>query len=170
MATRWSHHAGKRHKEHLARKERDGKTKKGALRCLKRYLARRFHRILSLPALTPQCAHGELGEIPPHPRRASTATLSRSPLRRARCPASPNAPPDERPPRAPRAATRRLRRGSRRATGRLRPWALRAVAWSHRAGPAASRCALRRADGRRDHHGSENGLVRAYNTTPVPLR
>ena len=39
-------------KEYLARKEREGKTKKGALRCLKRYLARRFHRILSLPAAT----------------------------------------------------------------------------------------------------------------------
>ena len=29
-------------KEYLARKEAEGKTKKGALRCLKRYLARRF--------------------------------------------------------------------------------------------------------------------------------
>ncbi|MGZ6693870.1 MAG: hypothetical protein ACXVHQ_41630, partial [Solirubrobacteraceae bacterium] len=53
-------------KEYLARKEREGKTKKGALRCLKRYLARRFHRILSLP---PQCDRGELGEIPLDPLR-----------------------------------------------------------------------------------------------------
>ena len=35
---------------YLARKEAEGKTKKGALRCLKRHLARRFHHLLSLPA------------------------------------------------------------------------------------------------------------------------
>ena len=57
-------------KKYLARKEAEGKTKKGALRCLKRHLARRFHRILSLPPVTPQCGRGELGEIPPDPRRA----------------------------------------------------------------------------------------------------
>jgi transposase len=34
-------------KAYLARKEAEGKTKKGALRCLKRHLARRFHRLLS---------------------------------------------------------------------------------------------------------------------------
>ncbi|HEY2201043.1 MAG TPA: IS110 family transposase [Solirubrobacteraceae bacterium] len=34
---------------YLARKEAEGKTKKGALRCLKRHLARRFHHILCLP-------------------------------------------------------------------------------------------------------------------------
>ena len=38
-------------KEYLARKEADGKTKKGALRCLKRYLARRLYRLLSEPPL-----------------------------------------------------------------------------------------------------------------------
>jgi transposase len=37
-------------KEYLARKEAEGKTSKGALRCLKRHLARRFHHLLSLPA------------------------------------------------------------------------------------------------------------------------
>ncbi len=37
-------------KEYLARKEAEGKTKKGALRCLKRHLARRFHHILRLPS------------------------------------------------------------------------------------------------------------------------
>jgi transposase len=37
-------------KTYLARKEAEGKTKKGALRCLKRHLARRFHHLLSLPA------------------------------------------------------------------------------------------------------------------------
>jgi hypothetical protein len=36
-------------KEYLARKQREGKTKKGALRCLKRYLARRFWRLLAEP-------------------------------------------------------------------------------------------------------------------------
>jgi transposase len=39
---------------YLARKEAEGKGKKGALRCLKRHLARRFHYLLSLPAETPQ--------------------------------------------------------------------------------------------------------------------
>jgi transposase len=41
-------------KAYLERKEAEGKTKKGALRCLKRHLARRFHHLLSLPAETPQ--------------------------------------------------------------------------------------------------------------------
>ena len=40
-------------KAYLARKEAEGKGKKGALRCLKRHLARRFHYLLSLPADTP---------------------------------------------------------------------------------------------------------------------
>ena len=38
-------------REYLARKRADGKTDKGALRCLKRYLARRFYRLLSEPPL-----------------------------------------------------------------------------------------------------------------------
>ena len=71
-------------KEYLARKEREGKTKKGALRCLKRYLARRFHRILSLPTLPPQCDRGELGEIPPDPRRAEHSNVE--PITAAPCP------------------------------------------------------------------------------------
>ncbi len=41
-------------REYLARKEAEGKTSKGALRCLKRHLARRFHCLLSLPAELPQ--------------------------------------------------------------------------------------------------------------------
>ncbi|MGZ6639415.1 MAG: IS110 family RNA-guided transposase [Solirubrobacteraceae bacterium] len=36
-------------REYLARKEAEGQTKKGALRCLKRTLARRFHRLLTDP-------------------------------------------------------------------------------------------------------------------------
>jgi len=38
---------------YLARKQAEGKGKKGALRCLKRHLARRFHHLLSLPPETP---------------------------------------------------------------------------------------------------------------------
>lgn len=41
-------------KEYLARKEAEGKTKKGALRCLKRHLARRFHHLLRLPSDPPR--------------------------------------------------------------------------------------------------------------------
>jgi transposase len=37
-------------KAYLARKRAEGKTKKGALGCLKQHLARRFHRLLSPPA------------------------------------------------------------------------------------------------------------------------
>jgi transposase len=37
-------------KKYLARKEAEGKTTKGALRSLKRHLARRFHRLLAEPA------------------------------------------------------------------------------------------------------------------------
>jgi transposase len=36
----------------LERKRAEGKTNKGALRCLKRHLARRFHHLLSLPVQT----------------------------------------------------------------------------------------------------------------------
>jgi hypothetical protein len=38
---------------YLARKEAEGKTNKGALRRLKRHLARRFHQLLS-PSLQPR--------------------------------------------------------------------------------------------------------------------
>jgi transposase len=68
-------------KEYLARKEAEGKTSKGALRSLKRHLARRFHRLLSeppadqpqvsdgKPIVEPQPAaiDGEAPEIPPRP-------------------------------------------------------------------------------------------------------
>ena len=46
--TRAQHDAKTR--EYLARKRAEGKTTKGALRCLKRHLARRFHHLLALPA------------------------------------------------------------------------------------------------------------------------
>jgi transposase len=50
-------------KAYLARKEAEGKTKKGALRCLKRHLARRFHHLLSLPAETAQADHARIDRI-----------------------------------------------------------------------------------------------------------
>jgi transposase len=40
-------------REYLARKRAEGKTRKGALRCLKRYLARSFWRLLTEPPLEP---------------------------------------------------------------------------------------------------------------------
>ena len=52
---------------YLARKEAEGKGKKGALRCLKRHLARRFHYLLSLPTETPHPDHGTIDHIPAHP-------------------------------------------------------------------------------------------------------
>ena len=66
-------------KAYLARKEAEGKTKKGAVRCLKRYLARYFYGLLAEPlADQQQAANGkpiaepELAAIPerPRPRRA----------------------------------------------------------------------------------------------------
>jgi transposase len=62
-------------KEYLARKEAEGKTKKGALRSLKRHLARRFYRLLAEPpADQRQATDGtpilepELPTIPQRPR------------------------------------------------------------------------------------------------------
>jgi transposase len=65
-------------KQYLARKEAEGKTKRGALRCLKRYLARRFHRLLSLPAANHRNPRGTPGEIPPHPRRADRSNVEQA--------------------------------------------------------------------------------------------
>jgi transposase len=45
-------------REYLARKQADGNTRKGALRCLKRYLARRFWRLLTEPPLDPPTTPG----------------------------------------------------------------------------------------------------------------
>ncbi len=79
-------------KAYLERKEAEGKTKKGALRCLRRHLARRFHHLLSLPADTPQrdpsndravhAAHPDRLErsIPP-PRPHHALRQLRNPLR-----------------------------------------------------------------------------------------
>jgi transposase len=61
--------------EYLARKEAEGKTKKGALRCLKRHLARRFYHLLAEPpadqhqtADEKPIPEPELPVIPPRPR------------------------------------------------------------------------------------------------------
>jgi transposase len=67
-------------KEYLARKQAEGKTSKGALRSLKRHLARRFHNLLSAPPANQQAtngkaivepmtaaANGKLPKIPPRP-------------------------------------------------------------------------------------------------------
>jgi len=77
-------------KEYLARKEAEGKTTKGALRSLKRHLARRFYRLLaeapadqeqapnSEPSIEPEPATAvEPPEIPPPPapRRAIDPTI-----------------------------------------------------------------------------------------------
>ena len=43
-------------KQYLARKEAEGKTTKGALRCLKRHLARHFHQLLAEPPADQQPA------------------------------------------------------------------------------------------------------------------
>jgi transposase len=61
-------------KEYLARKQAEGKTKKGALRCLKRHLARRFYHLLAEPPADQQqaadrkpIAESELPAIPARP-------------------------------------------------------------------------------------------------------
>jgi transposase len=56
-------------REYLAGKEADGKTRKGALRCLKRYLARRFWQLLTEPPLpaAEQAASAEQPAEPPTP-------------------------------------------------------------------------------------------------------
>jgi hypothetical protein len=49
-----------------------GKTKKGALRCLKRHLARRFHQLLS-PSVQPR-------PKPHHTTRTDTTTVGAAPM------------------------------------------------------------------------------------------
>ena len=52
--------------EYLARKEAEGKTNKGALRCLKRHLARRFHQLLAEPPADQQQATNGQPTVEPH--------------------------------------------------------------------------------------------------------
>ena len=75
-------------REYLARKQAEGKTKKGALRCLKRHLARRFWQLLAQPPLgaeqaatrehTPEPAEPQPLTIPerPAPRREVDHTIN----------------------------------------------------------------------------------------------
>jgi transposase len=65
---------------YLARKEAEGKGKKGALRCLKRHLARRFHHLLSLPAQTPQLDPSTGDPVhPAAPRRGDDTIATAAP-------------------------------------------------------------------------------------------
>jgi transposase len=61
---------------YLARKEAEGKGKKGALRCLKRHLARRFHHLLSLPAQIPQSDPTTGAAVHPVPPRRDDASIA----------------------------------------------------------------------------------------------
>ena len=54
-------------KQYLARKEAEGKTNKGALRSLKRHLARRFHQLLSEPPADQQPTSEPASIIEPEP-------------------------------------------------------------------------------------------------------
>jgi transposase len=60
---------------YLARKQAEGKGKKGALRCLKRHLARRFHHLLSLPAETPLSDPSTGAAVHAVPRRRDDASV-----------------------------------------------------------------------------------------------
>ena len=60
-------------KAYLARKQAEGKTKKGALRCLKRHLARRFHPLLCPPAQ-------------PRPQQSDTTRTDTTTVWPPRCP------------------------------------------------------------------------------------
>ena len=77
-----------RTREYLARKQAEGKTKKGALRCLKRHLARRFWQLLAEPPLPAD-----------QPPRASTQPSRRAPAAyrpRTPCPTARGRPHDHR--------------------------------------------------------------------------
>jgi transposase len=74
-------------KEYLARKEAEGKTTKGALRSLKRHLARHFHRLLAEPpADQPPTVDGkpiaepELPAIPERPRPREVQQIKTAPF------------------------------------------------------------------------------------------
>jgi transposase len=62
-------------KAYLARKEAEGKGKKGALRCLKRHLARRFHHLLCLPADTPSAIEAPAPTIHAAPPRTGDTNI-----------------------------------------------------------------------------------------------
>ncbi len=66
---------------YLARKQAEGKTRKGALRCLKRHLARRFHCLLSLPPQSPQRRRtGEASHERPHDEATTINSTAPTPM------------------------------------------------------------------------------------------
>ncbi len=69
-------------REYLARKRAEGKTKKGALRCLKRYLARGFWRLLTEPPLEPEEAQPTELELPADPVEPEPSTIPERPAPR----------------------------------------------------------------------------------------
>jgi transposase len=79
-------------KKYLARKQAEGKTTKGALRSLKRHLARRFHRLLTEPpADQPQAGiDNTIAEKDPALTPRSQRATNRSPPRQPGCLTSPD--------------------------------------------------------------------------------
>jgi transposase len=77
-------------KEYLARKEAEGKTTKGALRSLKRHLARRFHKLLSEPPADQQQANDGKPTVKPQPTTIDGKLPEIRPRRHPRAPADPN--------------------------------------------------------------------------------
>jgi transposase len=68
-------------KQYLARKQAEGKTTKGALRCLKRALARRFYHLLAEPPTQPpQPSRTPVPERPRSPHHVQTVTAAPSPM------------------------------------------------------------------------------------------
>ena len=66
-------------KAYLARKEAEGKTRKAALRCLKRHLARRFHYLLTLPTQSPHHDPDSAAEIPAKPQQQAPTITGAAP-------------------------------------------------------------------------------------------
>jgi transposase len=64
---------------YLERREAERKTKKGALRSFKRHLARRLHRLLSVPADSAQHAPSTVDDLPTPPRRDNPSILAAAP-------------------------------------------------------------------------------------------
>jgi transposase len=77
-------------KQYLARKEAEGKTTKGALRSLKRHLARRFHKLLSEPPADQQQASDGQPTVRPQPATIDGKLPEIHPRRHPRAPADPN--------------------------------------------------------------------------------
>jgi len=77
-------------KQYLARKQAEGKTSKGALRSLKRHLARRFHKLLSEPPADQQPASDGKPTVKPQPAATDGKLPELPPRRHPRAPADPN--------------------------------------------------------------------------------